>query len=233
MVRDFSSWLWSGYNFWCAPGYDDGCSATNGFWVNASLHSRSPELFHDIVINDKVAGANPLSVDYRPGNSPLRLGGKTACGAAKDNFRLHYEASVLAFTQGVANRDLSGASTNSKVVLLASEKFQNVSESFRLQLQRQTGLRVSLESVRLFNKERVNTQSSTTFRGTHSIVSADSFQEGLYAASNFKPMLRQTVNFLHKCWETDCEWTSRMTGYNYKCTQTGANGHNRGNSSVV
>ena len=45
--------LWASYNYWCVPDYDgqDRCSDSNGFWTVSGIHSRSPENFHELVIN--------------------------------------------------------------------------------------------------------------------------------------------------------------------------------------
>ena len=51
MIRDYTDMLWSSYNFWCKREYD-GPDCDYSKWANPELHTRSPEVFHELVQAD-------------------------------------------------------------------------------------------------------------------------------------------------------------------------------------
>lgn len=63
LTRNYADLLWAAYNFWCNPLVEVGCVARDGAWANQSIHYRSPENFHDIVISwlDGKAYPSPLN----------------------------------------------------------------------------------------------------------------------------------------------------------------------------
>ncbi len=59
MVRDLADRWWSAYNFWCKERYHDSNCTHATHWVDATVHKRSPELFHSYLLSKK----NETSVD--------------------------------------------------------------------------------------------------------------------------------------------------------------------------
>lgn len=71
VVRDYSDWLWSSYNYWCIENIDPFCDLIT-HWVNAEFHHRSPEHFHSLVTAERVVPTpvdkwyvRPISVVYQ------------------------------------------------------------------------------------------------------------------------------------------------------------------------
>ena len=65
LLRDYSDWIWSAYNYWCNPLYEKECS-TGNYWTDTQTHIRTPEIFHDIVqgsMNGTLL-SSPLLFDY-------------------------------------------------------------------------------------------------------------------------------------------------------------------------
>ena len=52
MVRNYADMLWSSYNFWCKREYDK-ANCDYSKWADPALHSRSPELFHELIEADR------------------------------------------------------------------------------------------------------------------------------------------------------------------------------------
>ena len=50
LTRDYASLLWSGYNYWCDPGIDEGCNTVTK-WTDPSSHIRSPDDFDEMIQN--------------------------------------------------------------------------------------------------------------------------------------------------------------------------------------
>ncbi|CAE7375888.1 unnamed protein product, partial [Symbiodinium sp. CCMP2456] len=49
VVREPADYLWAAYNFWILPGERKGLQND---WTDMTTHTRSPELFHDLVVAD-------------------------------------------------------------------------------------------------------------------------------------------------------------------------------------
>ncbi|CAE6964550.1 Hspbap1 [Symbiodinium sp. KB8] len=49
VVREPADYLWAAYNFWILPGEPKGLQDD---WTDTTKHTRSPELFHDLVVAD-------------------------------------------------------------------------------------------------------------------------------------------------------------------------------------
>ena len=49
MFRDPANWVWAAWNFWSNSRFDD--HDTEDHWTNATLHYRSPEYFHEIILS--------------------------------------------------------------------------------------------------------------------------------------------------------------------------------------
>lgn len=49
LLRDPADWAWAAYNFFCSENFEDFAPDDN--WVNATLHYRSPEAFHELILS--------------------------------------------------------------------------------------------------------------------------------------------------------------------------------------
>lgn len=61
LIRDPADWLWASWNFWIDTAMDEKAPKVND-WADPSLHYRSPELFHEILMaGDRLASWGRLS----------------------------------------------------------------------------------------------------------------------------------------------------------------------------
>ncbi len=49
LLRDPADWAWAAYNFWCDRSWEDYEKDDN--WVDDSIHYRSPEVFHEVILS--------------------------------------------------------------------------------------------------------------------------------------------------------------------------------------
>lgn len=192
MIRDYTDMLWSAYNFFCHPGYEDkNCSTITG-WANATLHIRSPDLFHHIFEPEK---GNLTSAT--PPDNPL----SQSCVNGKN-----YYTSVF--------NQLQGKRPRYRTVLVANEELDLY--PLRVAHRIATAVNHSIEGIDLsaFNKVRINAQEN---KGTNSVINKDNFLPGLYNISHYQPLLPKSRLLLNKCWHEDCVALSKIPPY-YKYT---------------
>ena len=166
MTRDYSSWLWSAYNFWCNHRLEKACDARHHF-AEIELHSRSPSEFDYIVQNS----ANHSAIN--------NIIGVNTCDLAKDFYR--------SYIQLLINEQIS----EDKYIVLASEELSSDVESFTRKLSLLSGLPLDNKIINYadFRSFRFNTQSN---KGADHKVPIEEFQEGLYPISNNQPMFNET-----------------------------------------
>jgi Sulfotransferase domain len=130
IIRDFPTFLWSYYNYWCRKGYDDDCNSGN--WAIPGSHKRSPELFHEMVTGGSTV------------NNPLIT--KDPCGEASSFFKSYLEA-------------LWRHVPKHKTVVVANEQLETKPEEVWAKIAKTVGLPEVHPNVGKFKRIRFNTQS--------------------------------------------------------------------------
>jgi hypothetical protein len=65
LLRDPAEWAWAAYNFWCDEAWEEYDEKKDGNWVKESVHYRSPEVFHEVVLSGGKLRAFELLADLR------------------------------------------------------------------------------------------------------------------------------------------------------------------------
>jgi hypothetical protein len=164
MTRDYSSWLWSAYNFWCNDRLEKSCNVRHHF-AEIGLHSRSPSEFNDIV----QSSAN--------GSEFTSILGINTCDLAKDFYRSYIQ---LLVDEGIPEN---------KYVILASEELSSNIELFSRKLLLKSGLPLDILDYANFSNYRFNTQTN---KGADHTVPSGEFQEGLYPISSNLSIFNET-----------------------------------------
>lgn len=139
VVREYTDWLWSTYNYWCVEGHDPECDPTS-HWVNKDLHRRSPELFHKLVTTARTKLIQPIV-------SPLDILYKfEVCSFAKKTFYNYVHE--LWQSAGVEN-----------TLILASEELERDPSSIIGKLVQAIGFSHLHFNVEEFHSVRYNTNS--------------------------------------------------------------------------
>ncbi len=193
MVRDYTDMLWSSYNFWCKREYD-GTNCDYSKWAMPGLHTRSPELFHDLVQADKNHTVGVIQPFWYPMEKPCINAG----GYYNEYISMHLYSRKL----------------NNYTIIVASEEL----DMFPLRVAQRVAhtINYNIEGIDLstFNKVRVNTQDN---KGTHSLISTDKYLPGRYNISHYQPLLPESRTMINKCWYEDCIAISKIPPY-YKYT---------------
>lgn len=189
MIRDYTDMLWSSYNFWCKREYD-GTNCDYSKWADAALHTRSPELFQELVQADRNRTPGVVQPFYYPMERPCINAG----GYYSEYFSLHLGA------RGLQNR----------TVIIASEEL----DAFPLQVAQRVArtIHYNIDGIDLsvFNKHRVNTQEH---KGTTNTISIDKYLPGRYNISHYQPLLPASRALVNQCWREDCLALSKMPPY--------------------
>lgn len=197
MVRNFADMLWSSYNFWCKREYDNDCDSTH--WTKPGKHVRSPQLFHEIILGDK----NGTLV-----HSPVIL--KKPCWMA--------EAYYTEYLEYVIWKSIP----RNQTLVLASELLERDPRTVWNRVT--TALNVSFgnlssqgvdERIRDFSSYRYNTQESWKSFDKMKVPSAN-YKPGLFAVSNFQPLMPETRTLLDWCWRKDCKYITNIIGFSYE-----------------
>jgi len=200
LVRDFTDWLWSAYNYWCDPGIDKYQCSPENKWVNVEFHFRSVNGFHDIVQG---------SINGTAIASPLQM--KEPCKSAM-NFYFNYF--VRLFAEVPANQ----------AIILASEDLEKRPSEVWHRLALAIGLDPIHPRMKEFESVRYNTQVSWGSKGENSKISKSAYKSGLYQVSKFQPVMESTRKLLDSCWQNDCLLVTLLTGYHYDaCAEVYAN----------
>lgn len=166
LARDYSTWLWSAYNFWCNDHLEKNCNIRHHF-AEIDVHPRSPSDFDFIVQN---------SANHSTFNNII---GVNTCDLGKNFYRSYVQLLVDA-----------GVPEDNYIVLASEELSYNV-QSFTKKLSSISGLPLEKKAVDYddFSRFRFNTQSN---KGANHKVPIEEFQEGLYPISNNLPMFNET-----------------------------------------
>jgi hypothetical protein len=196
MIRNYADMLWSSYNFWC-HWYYDGTSCSPTRWVIPDLHTRSPEIFHDIVQGD-INNTKVFSPFYKENIRP--------CAFGSSYFSEFLETKIWTEKNNISwNRTL----------VFASEVLQSNPEAVVEKVIRVMNINETLFSFNLtnFSSVRYNAQEN---RGMKSELPMEKYHPGLFAVSKYRPMLNSTRKLLDKCWYSDCLKISQISGYRYE-----------------
>lgn len=176
VVRDYADTLWAAFNFWCIKHFDPDCHPGTD-WTDSTTGYRSPELFHEFVMAERVTGVvrNALESPY---TTPLVF---------TDKIRA-YERIV-----GKGN-----------VLVLDADALTSSTRSTWLEIAKFAGLSPHHPSLPLFRARRYNAQDRFEHRGASSYKASANHVTGLYAASGHRPMLDHTRRMIHAAWHRDC-----------------------------
>jgi hypothetical protein len=191
ITRDYSSYLWSMYNYWCSPLYDRArCEGKR--WANKDLHYRSPAMFHELIrsISQHRHIYSPLDHIY------VNL-----------THNDHYQRSMARYWQYISPADT--------LVIANEHLFQSpelcwakVASFLNMSVTVQT----STEHMRNFSSYLINTNNH---KGSTKATRADNYTMGLYEISNYEPLWNVTRKMIDETWREDCLWISNITGYQY------------------
>ena len=134
VIRDYSDWAWSAYNYWCSVEYDSECDEASS-WAMAGHHNRSVETFDQIV---------RASVEGRNFPSPLKF--NNTCNKASKFYRSYVD------------RLRSSGISEESFAVLASEQLEADPAQFWAQLAIAAGLPQQHPSIDSFKKYRYNVQ---------------------------------------------------------------------------
>ena len=191
MVREPSSYFWAGFNFWCNPNLDVSCP--EGGWTIVGKSYRTPELYHELIMSQR----------------------------AHENAKGHFliptcERIKTLFTSRIAYLE-SGMKTS--INIFAAETLETeptrVWNQIQHLIQKKFGISVIPHpDVQGFAQLRIN---DGNFRGEKRVTNKSRvYGAGLYAVSNFRPILPQTKVYIRSCWK-ECRNISRLTGYQFAC----------------
>jgi len=213
MVRNYADMIWSSYNFWCKREYDHfGCDNTR--WVTKNM-TRSPQLFHDMVLKD-------LNGTLAPSDSPFHKGPPDMTRPCANAGGYYTEYLDLVVHRSVPR---------SQTLLLASEQLETQPHIVWAKVSRimkfTTGLSIeeggamgiwSTYSFSLgsFLERRFNPQNAKG--GSNSIARKD-YAPGVFNISGGRPLMNETRKILDKCWHDDCLKIGKLVGYfgTYPC----------------
>lgn len=194
-VRNYADFLWSAYNYWCDPTFDNECITSH--WIVPGVHNRSVDQF-DRMISDSVAHRKVV------GPAVVREG----CPQGANMYSSFME-------------QLWTKIQPENTMMLTSEELEASPHLVWSKISKQVGMDWKHPGMKDFQKVRYNTNEH---KGTHSTESADQYVPGVYAASGYQPLLNKTRSALDKCWKTDCQFVSTLTGYKYEACSGNSGG---------
>lgn len=212
MVRNYAEMLWSSYNFWCKRDYD-GFSCDNTHWIKQGM-TRSPELFHEMVIKD-------MNGTLMYNESPLHKGPPDMSHPCRYAGGYYSEFLALFMLKSVpANQTL----------VLASEELEakplSVWVKVSHRIKQITGLSIEeggasgIWSTYAFFlgsylERRYNPQNA---KGGGNSRPIKDYTPGVFNISGCRPMFNETRRILHSCWTEDCHNMEEITRWNsYNC----------------
>ena len=202
MTRNYADWIWSAYNYWCDAGVEDRCDTAAGSWAETGVHHRTPELFHDIVMNS----VNKNFTQDQYVSKYIR----NPCDKAKTMYN-----SYLNYLWSRVSPELT--------MVIASEDFEVNVEQVWLRIVKTIGLSTTYHpTLEQFKSVRYNTQLQKT-RGADVTINATLFKHGIYTISGHKPMLESTRLALDTCWKPDCEYLTKYAGFQYSACESTTN----------
>jgi len=194
MTRDYTDMLWAAYNFWCKPEYDGSTCSTANYWTDPALHTRSPEVFHELVQADKNHTEGVVHPFWFPMEKP--------CVNAKNYY------------SGVYTHLRELTLHNNSIIVIASEEL----DVYPLQVAQRVAKAINydIEAIDLtgFTEVRVNTQVN---KGANSLINKAKHLPGRYNISQYLPLLPESRAMINKCWNEDCIALSKIPPY-YKYT---------------
>jgi hypothetical protein len=108
-----------------------------------------------------------------------------------------------------------------QTLVIASEQLENNPKSVWKRVVKTLNIpQVTLTSEEVdkrmldFSSYRYNTQESWKSFDKMKVPAAD-YKPGLFAASNFQPLLSATRKLLDWCWRKDCKYIESAIGYSY------------------
>ena len=197
LVRDAAARFWAAYNFWCDASTESDCTPTN--WAKPGVHVRSPQAFHDEIMAIVEKGASPkLLIPYRQ---------------------------LIATVYTTAIRQFESWTESKHVHVVASEKMKTdlafVWNTFSADVRQQTGgfelqPHPKLNELQGARINAGNQKGEHALSENHDNKNGQALQDGLYAQSNFQPMLPETERLITSWWD-ECEELSKRTKWAYTC----------------
>jgi hypothetical protein len=194
IVRDPAERMWAAYNFWCDGSTEKVCNGKFD-WTSPGMY-RSPGMFDETL---KALNYPNFQPRLRYPNSCVSLNTYYSSSIRLLEEVLQPHQLVLTSIEGVSSISSPGQ---------PNAAFQRIERGILNVL----GRKVVLEqgSLHLVNAGNDKGKVST---GTSRPV------EGLYALSNYEPMLESSRIFIKQCW-TECSSISQRTGWDYNCSAT-------------
>ena len=186
IVRDYLDFEWAAYNYWCNNACELNCNTTR---AKIGSHKRSPELFHQMVLNT-ISGKG----DTCPSKTT-----DSKCTRANSFFRK--------ITEGLWTHI-----PVENFLLVTSEQLSDEPELVWYKIAISMGWSVQHPDMKSFASVRYNTNSK---KGVKSSISVAKYVPGVYQISKFQPVLPETRGLLSKCWIPDCVWVSVMANTSY------------------
>lgn len=192
MIRDYADMLWSSYNFWCKPAYDLAFGCPYEKWAQKGIHIRTPDIFHELIVADKIHNTSVIQPFYYPMHRPCINAG----GYYSEYVDFHVLKKVPA----------------NHTIVIASEELDIAPQAVAYRVAHMINYDITGMSLGNFTKIRINTQEN---KGGHSSVSLQKYIPGVYNISDYQPMRNDTRVLLNECWRDDCLTIAQRTGYNY------------------
>ncbi len=225
MVRNYADMIWSSYNFWCRREYDGlDCDSTR--WVRGH-YRRSPQLFHEMVLKDVNGTLGKIDSPLHPPlNRPCANAGgyysefldlwlwkyiprNATLVIASEELEAHPEEiwHRVARLVGITSPPSSPSSTADWQLIGEGGGEEGKGEG------EGGGGNFSLGN---FASMRFNAQDH---KGTTMHTPIEHYRPGVFAISNFQPLLPETRALLDKCWGDDCFLSSQASAHLYPACQ--------------
>jgi hypothetical protein len=204
MVRNYADMLWSSYNFWCDSKFDKDYQHC-GFekWVIPGVHHRSPENFHDLMMLDY----NRTHGVAQPFFFPIKV-------KPWDNFYPPHLPIVHAnnYFQKLLDDTLFANGCRNSTLVIASEELDSNPLDVAQRVAKRLKFDITGIDISDFTHIRINTQD---FKGESHNISISKYQQGLYNASGYLPMMNETRSLINEFWKPDCLFISKIANFRY------------------
>ena len=188
-VRNAADMLWAAYNYWCIIGVDEICSPGQRTTLSSR---RSPEHFHEMIINGKPMG----------GGIPLTPHG--------DCFMPFLKRAIEAFGH------------DNIIVIKVEDLSPLTTRGFRRQMLRKLLADLNLDHIdQNFENEflassiLVNSGFKIKNRGEFAVTSTANITSNVYEVSGYSPILEKTKLFILAQWNSERLWLRETFSITY------------------
>ncbi len=189
LLRDPADWAWAAYNFWCDESWEE---FDDDNWVDASIHYRSPEIFHEVILSGGKLKAFALISELRENSIHLLRQAQALVG--KDNL-------IVLRNEDLVPRRIHESGLLQRLVDVTGLSMEGFDENVLKS-------RSNCNAKKGYDELCADTDRTSNLQGIGG--------NGVgYPVTHNRPMLESTRRFIYLQWHKECKIWAEEFGIEY------------------